>query len=127
MQYTARHLQTVAEKCILVQQWLKSCIREHGPACSGSHSSVVQQQQHVWDIPNFVLIDVHKHCLIDAPMRCRYAALSYVWGHQPFFNLTKLNVSRLRQPRSLKNHRTLTPKTIYDAIHFVRQIREHFL
>lgn len=127
IQYFSRHLQTIGDKCGLVRQWLKTCVKEHGPTCSGIHDSATDRQQHAWEIPNFVLIDADKQCLVDAPVDCKYAALSYVWGREPFFNLTKSNVSRLRQPGSLQDYARQLPKTIADAILFVRRIGERYL
>ncbi|KAE9371908.1 HET-domain-containing protein [Stipitochalara longipes BDJ] len=126
IQYSSRHLQTVGDKCGLVRQWLETCLNNHGSTCSRIRG-IDHQQAHVWNIPNFILIDVHTQCLVDAPVECRYAALSYVWGRHPFMNLTKANVTRLRQPGSLKEHVRLLPKTISDSIDFIRQIGERYL
>lgn len=127
IQYSARPLRTVSDKCGLVRQWLETCVQDHGLGCSDIHESVTHQQQHIWEIPHFILIDVQKQCLVDAPVGCKYAALSYVWGREPFFNLKKSNVARLRRPGSIQELATLIPKTIADAIHFVRQIGERYL
>jgi hypothetical protein len=127
IQYSSRHLRTIGDKFGLVRQWLENCLENHGSTCGGIRKTIEQQQSHVWSISNFVLVDVHAQCLVDAPAECRYAALSYVWGRSPFFNLTKAYVAQLRQPGSLKEHARLVPKTISDSINFVRQIGERYL
>jgi len=126
IQYSCRNLETIEDKCGLVRQWLNTCLENHGSACSVIRGTE-EQQSHVWNIPNFVLIDVHKQCLVDAPVDCRYAALSYVWGRNPFINLTKANLAQLRRPGSLKDHARLLPKTLSDSIEFICQIGERFL
>jgi hypothetical protein len=122
IQYSARHLQTLADKAGLVRQWLDTCIHEHGPACGDAQNFSTHNA-----IPYLIFIDVHAHCLVDAPVACTYIALSYVWGREPFFNLAKSNLSWLRKPGSLKEHPKLLPKTISDAIRFVSQIGERYL
>ena len=60
-------------------------------------------------------------------MDCNYAALSYVWGGEPFFNFTKSKTFQFRRHQSLKYHAILLQKTIADAIHGVPQIKERYL
>ncbi|KAG9309244.1 heterokaryon incompatibility protein-domain-containing protein [Chiua virens] len=74
--------------------------------------------------PTFV-IDVIQSCLVESPSRCRYVALSYVWGTATVFKHLLENTQDLRKPGSLRS--LPIPTTIRDAITLVRLIGERYL
>jgi hypothetical protein len=74
---------------------------------------------------SFRLIDVERLCVIEAPFRCRYFALSYVWGDFPTFQCKTENVASLREQNSFSKF--TIPRTIQDAITLVSSIGERYL
>jgi hypothetical protein len=68
-------------------------------------------------------------CIVYAPLRCRYLALSYVWGVRKEVRLvlTSHNEETLMQPGALSNAQISIPNTIMDAISVVRKLRERYL
>lgn len=56
----------------LVQHWLRKCEQNHKDSC-GKHTLDSDKR-------GIFVIDVNKRCIIEKPVRCRYVALSYVWG-----------------------------------------------
>ncbi|KAF8134253.1 heterokaryon incompatibility protein-domain-containing protein [Boletus edulis] len=82
------------------------CEHKHGKDCMPSEE------------PIFV-------CLVDTPSRCRYVALSYVWGTAPVFTHLTENTQDLRKTGSLRS--LPIPATIRDAIALVYAIGERYL
>lgn len=58
----------------IIQTWIDRCEKLHGIRCHGSRTSQMHSP-----FPSY-LIDVERGCLVAAPERPRYVALSYVWG-----------------------------------------------
>ncbi|KAM0797559.1 heterokaryon incompatibility, partial [Usnea florida] len=69
--------------------------------------------------------DVVEERIVDSSIRCRFLALSYVWGGCQKFQSTKQNQSFLGQRCSLRD--VGLPLTIRDAIDLVREIGERYL
>ncbi|KAG6334287.1 hypothetical protein ID866_4802 [Astraeus odoratus] len=102
----------------LIMKWIHFCKTEHGDQCES-----------VWwtanddDPPDFVrMIDVKQMALVRAPPRCRYVALSYVWGGggEEYWT-TMSNVTTRNRPAGLD--KSVLPATILDAIDLVKRIR----
>jgi hypothetical protein len=55
----------------VVREWMNFCKCKHGIACSISP---------LQSIKGLRVIDCRTHAVMNAPIRCRYVALSYVWG-----------------------------------------------
>jgi hypothetical protein len=55
----------------LVRTWLSHCQEMHGENCHPIRTA---------NLPGFRVIDCRTKCIISAPVDCKYAALSYVWG-----------------------------------------------
>lgn len=55
----------------VLRGWLSHCEKEHMEACYGERDE---------KLPGFRVIDCRSRCVVEAPDRCEYAALSYVWG-----------------------------------------------
>ena len=60
-------------------------------------------------------------------LNSQYVTLSYVWGASPMFKLNMYNFERLSTPGSLEGIREDLPKTINDAILFMKAIGERYL
>ena len=74
--------------------------------------------------PAFV-VDVVESCLVDTPSKCRYVALSYVWGTAAVFKHLLKNTQDLRKASSLRS--LPIPATIRDAMTLVHAIGERYL
>ena len=120
---------------LLVRDWLNRCERHIG--CGPDHSSKD------FNFP-FRLIDVQRGCLVEAPVDCRYVALSYVWGSVKQVMLNKVTQNFLEQEGSisakglkdpegeyinLKPHLEgrVIPRTIRDAILLCQLLKEDYL
>ena len=92
----------------VIEEWLSTCLRLHGPDCSPVYTE---------DLQGIRLIDVlEPRKIINYPKRgCEYVALSYVWGgvSQKSFRLGS-TLGRL-------------PQTIEDAIACVRVLGKRYL
>ena len=104
----------------LLGSWLEECLNEHTADCrllgwDGTGSSV----------PGLLVIDVRQMYLIDAPPRCRYAALSYCWGDVDNFKHVRGNSAALRKDGGPKN--APLPKTVSDAILLIQSIGMRYL
>lgn len=104
----------------IVKTWLHDCDDLHGDEC---HSPKwLGASEH----PQFLrFIDVKRGCIVDAPPKCRYIALSYVWGADQNGRSTKGNIGQLREEHGLKNSNL--PKTILDSINLVSALGERYL
>jgi Heterokaryon incompatibility protein (HET) len=78
---------------------------------------------------DFRLIDVDAMCVVPAPWKVNYVALSYVWGQtdKPRLKLESHNEEALSQPMALKLYASKIPNTIRDAITVVRKLGERYL
>ena len=106
------------------RSWLKECEENHGAKCSvpGWASAV--------DRPEFLrVVDVKNYCVkpIGDPRRCRYIALSYVWGECNTVTLTRTNQDILKKNNSLLQWLSPTQQTIVDAIEAVRAMGVDYL
>jgi hypothetical protein len=104
----------------LIRAWLHQCESKHGKDCMPSLRLSAEGDRE----PTFV-IDVIQSCLVDTPSRCRYVALSYVWGIAPVFTHLLENTQDLRKISSLPL--LPIPLTIRDAITLVHAIGERYL
>lgn len=85
-------------------------------------------QEHATNQPEGMLvIDVERACVVTAPERCQYIALSYVWGppQEGQVEATKASIEQLRKPGSFSGDDM--PATIRDAMLVCRELGERFL
>lgn len=78
---------------------------------------------------DFRFIDVHAMCIVYAPRKTKYVALSYVWGrtNKTRLTLTSKNEEALLQRNGLEANRSKIPNTILDAITVVHKLGERYL
>ncbi|KAI1086130.1 HET-domain-containing protein [Rostrohypoxylon terebratum] len=114
----------------LVRRWLAICETNHSKVCGNSSD----MRQLGWtnpagDIPGFRLIDLDDRRIVRASGNPRYAALSYVWGREPFFRMTTANLPELEQPGAFDKEdvRDQIPATIRDAMTVAREIGVRYL
>ncbi len=106
---------------------LEHCERHHGSGCNEPGWSVVIEPT------DFLrLIDVREWCLVEFrnedTQRCRYVALSYLWGGAQNFTLNETNTRQLHKRFGLRPFlQGLIPKTIRDAMLVVQQMGERYL
>ncbi|KAK1753807.1 HET-domain-containing protein [Echria macrotheca] len=100
--------------------------------CTDTHSSCIRRSSdsNLESFPGLDvlrLIDVEDNCLVEAINKPRYVSLSYVWGSVSNFRLTKANRWRLMRLGSIINIWDDLPRTIKDAIVFVRLLGLRYL
>jgi hypothetical protein len=68
-------------------------------------------------------------CIVYAPRKAKYVALSYVWGRtsKPRLTLTSDNEEALSRPKALEANQSKIPNTIWDAITVARKLGERYL
>lgn len=112
-----------------VKGWVSHCTSYHGGDCSmnihNSYRRPIAESFAGLELIRF--IDVQKNCIVQTRLFYRYVALSYVWGLETNFRLTTSNMIDLIKPNSLNNIWHQIPRTIRDAIMFVRGVGERYL
>jgi hypothetical protein len=101
--------------------WILGCENEHGIRCNAT------EHQSATPVTELKFIDVVHHCIVDAPPKVRYFALSYMWGGVAQMLLTTENGADLSSPGSLQKPWGMIPAVIQDAIHFVAALQERYL
>ena len=115
-----------------VNRWISKCNQEHrgyGGACCPTPFNLAILPRAGKRQLDFRVIDVNTMCIVYAPLRCRYIALSYIWGTRKKSRLvlTSHNEETLMQPGALAKARGSIPNTILDAITVARKLRERYL
>jgi hypothetical protein len=102
----------------LVKGWIRTCETQH---------SSCEQVLHGTLPPSFRVIDVEQRCIVLAPPRCRYAALSYVWGPltEERLTATMANCALLSIPGAFSKF--TVPHTIADAMEACGKLGERYL
>jgi hypothetical protein len=103
--------------CTEIKTWLAHCESWH-QSCN-SHQSPGSPTRY------FFLIDTQFMCIFRPTGKCRYLALSYVWGGVLQYKLTEHNLDALSMKFSLRPEHLTT--TIRDAITLTRQLGERYL
>jgi hypothetical protein len=101
----------------IIRIWIDRCAQLHGGHCDGSRTSQMHSS-----FPSY-LIDVERGCLVAAPERPCYVALSYVWGGaEASACATIANVQALQEYNGFYNGTISLPRLIRDAINLVRDL-----
>ncbi|ERF70896.1 hypothetical protein EPUS_02418 [Endocarpon pusillum Z07020] len=103
-----------------LKNWLRQCEDRHGKKCS-----TPQWLGNVKQSNSLKIIDVKRRCIANAPPRCRYLALSYVWGACQTFRSTTANIAQFREVDGFDKE--IVPKTIADAMKLVVALGERYL
>lgn len=106
----------------LLKGWLQLCHNLHVEKCRPAPLTPKERAKF-----RFRLIDVQKECIIDAPTRCEYTCLSYVWGKVQQPRLTATTFEKFYQAKALSFPRLDLPDTIRDAIIFCKEMRFGYL
>ncbi|KAH0543413.1 hypothetical protein FGG08_002271 [Glutinoglossum americanum] len=109
----------------LVKGWINNCQRTHRGPCRYFIGRRFREVS-----PYIRVIDIEEACLTRLPPRCRYTALSYVWGDyrtSKMFVALRKNISSLSGPGSLVPLLDKLPPVVRDALYFVRSIGERYL
>lgn len=108
--------------------WIANCMSTHDRRCNGKSLTGSPIGSSYPGLETLRLIDVHQECIVETDTTCRYVTLSYVWGYAVNLRLTTVNFKDLvDKPKALQKWRHLVPRTIQDAILFVRAIGERYL
>lgn len=122
---TSRHILPKLDISI-PRRWVQRCDKEHSLDCCRA-SSVGE------NLPDgFMLIDVNARCIIQAPIRARFLALSYVWGNASAqFRTSKKHLKASSNNNGSSKLKLPLPdqlaQVIEDAIQFVRDFGETYL
>ncbi len=116
--FFARRISSRRQNIPLIRSWLDRCLRNHEGNCqlSPEHRTVRSLSLRV--------IDVEARCIIKAPRRCRYIALSYVWGSATQVLLKTTTEEAFSRPGGLPEG---IPATIEDAMALCRMLGERYL
>lgn len=99
----------------MVKSWLR--------ACDDAHKTCVPNEGPFnVDLSFFRCIDVEDMCITPVPLVSQYVALSYKWGECKPFLLLEPNKDDLFAKHGLRRNWSSIPKTIQDAIDFVRSV-----
>ncbi|PQE06015.1 heterokaryon incompatibility protein [Rutstroemia sp. NJR-2017a BBW] len=109
----------------LLQQWKRTCDKQHRLACRSTFSS----HDHLFPNRPRWLIDIRLQCLSHAPIDADYVALSYVWGSTNCTTVSSTNLEQLQRANSLsmENGRFIIPRTIRDAMILTELLGERYL
>ncbi|KAF2677816.1 HET-domain-containing protein [Lentithecium fluviatile CBS 122367] len=114
--------------------WVEECLASATPLSSRAHFGLVLIPMALnMDVRveaksyarNLRVIDVQDDNIVDAPPKCDYVALSYVWGRSNFLRLLKDNKAELASSGALK--RATVPRTIRDAMQLVTLLGKRYL
>ncbi|KAN0108817.1 HET domain containing protein [Hyaloscypha variabilis] len=110
-------------------RWLDACEATKKAKSQSSFGGMVAQDVLPDLYENLQLhsrvIDLGRRRITQAPLKCRYVALSYVWGQKNFAQLNSKNVAGLEIDRSLDDLKV--PATIRDAMTFCEKLGERYL
>ncbi|CCM06149.1 uncharacterized protein FIBRA_09622 [Fibroporia radiculosa] len=120
--FHARRVRQSGVEIELVKMWMRICEEEHGSEC-----------EEVWwrDMESVLpkgmrVIDVVQMRLVNTPHKCRYVALSYLWGGPgDAYWTTRANLMQRQQDKGVDW--TELPGTIADAIHLLQLLGERYL
>ncbi|KAM5349262.1 hypothetical protein ACJ41O_005769 [Fusarium nematophilum] len=99
------------------RRWLEECHKNH-PACRGSHRGYMPSRVlEISEDGRIKLIETKRQ------REGKYAALSYCWGGDQSFKLTKGNLPKLREAIASKD----LPQTITDAILVTKRLGLSYL
>lgn len=103
-----------------IKYWLHHCRTCHLGTCS--------RPETLLKIDNLLLIDVQRHCLVEAGLQCDYVALSYGCGKRIGFDQSPIDLigMKILQGEGILS-RVELPTTIRDAMHLVAKIGERYL
>jgi len=106
------------------RSWISACEDNHGDSCNlkWNHSGAF-----IPGIEALRLVDVANECLVELRGPCRYLTLSYVWGGVNNVRLTSSNKTSLMKNGVLQTIWDMLPRTVQDAIEFVKALGERFL
>ncbi|KAG2124878.1 heterokaryon incompatibility protein-domain-containing protein [Suillus clintonianus] len=106
----------------LVKKWIELCEEGHGDICEKVWWMASDRR-----LPEFIrMVDVVSMAVVPAPLACRYAALSYLWGGiGAEYWTTKDNIGERSAPGGLNTANF--PDTITDSIQLVRQLGERYI
>jgi hypothetical protein len=92
----------------LCKRWIRNCDEQH---------------KHTWGehikprvLSGFRLIDVKSQCIVEGGQQMQYAALSYTWGSNGQYCLTKSNKSFLEESGFLQEISQELPPVVIDSI-----------
>ncbi|KAK3328749.1 heterokaryon incompatibility protein-domain-containing protein [Apodospora peruviana] len=103
-----------------IRMWLEACKESH-PSCR------VHSEPDISATRMIRVLDLELRQVVHITPDAKYVALSYVWGQLPMFKLKRDNVEFLSQTGSLDTIRKHLPRTINDAIDFVRALGLRYL
>ncbi|KAI5918248.1 heterokaryon incompatibility protein-domain-containing protein [Camillea tinctor] len=108
----------------LLQQWLSHCKVSHGGDCRPDETPIENREAY---LELFRLIDVIDRKIVNAKPGDEYVALSYVWGRDPFLQLTQETKPGLFRDGALGTKIKDVPRTIQDAMRVVESLGMRYI
>jgi hypothetical protein len=106
---------------IAARNWLQECDDSHDRACHPPDN------ERATPPTAMRFIDVQEYCLIQAPSRAQYVALSYIWGTKGNTKTTRANKAFFEQPGSLLSTKAGIPPLIRDVMQLVAAMEQRYL
>ena len=104
----------------LLRGWLEICKYSHGGACCPRGMPGTKSFR-------FRLIDNNRRCVVQAPLYCRYYALSYVWGRVEQPLLTDITLDRFTTDGGLSDDQPDITRTLKDAMYLCELLGQRYL
>ena len=126
---TARRIEGQWIDLGLLRGCLMACEKEHGNDCEPPLFKRANAVGSGAELRTLRMVNVEEICVVDAPDECRYLALSYVWGkaREGIFTLKRGDKTALMTRGGLFPARWSISDTVWDAVQFVKGIRERYL
>jgi hypothetical protein len=105
-----------------IRAWMDQCQSTHGNKCQHVETSQFQGIRE-----DILVLDVDEQRLVQLPSDARYIALSYVWGNVEQPKTFKSTVELYKAHKGLVSVYQQLPRTILDAMRFVRALGERYL
>ncbi|KAK4039406.1 hypothetical protein C8A01DRAFT_47124 [Parachaetomium inaequale] len=112
-----------------VRRWLSQCTNNHGGDCGATpwKTSSRRVDENFPGLERLRFVDVLNECVVESRLLKPYVALSYVWGLGSSLRLTTWNQDDLTRQYGLRDNLIELPRTIRDAMTFVKGIGQQYL
>ncbi|KAH8707073.1 hypothetical protein GQ44DRAFT_763770 [Phaeosphaeriaceae sp. PMI808] len=126
--YVGKHVKPLCDVQQL-QDCYQRCLSQHGSICETPRDMKIdlsgEKVQWMPKLEDHRVIDLQHNRVTICPKDCRFVALSYAWGLDPFLKLVKANLSALESKNGLGTYNL--PQTFLDAMGLIAALGERYL